>query len=409
MIRGISQLCKITAAPKGARALHIHEYSSKQLLRSASCSVEKGIMCETPEQVKQACLEIPSSKKVVKAQILAGGRGKGTFTNGFKGGVHVCENTETAVDIASKMLGETLVTKQTGAKGKVVRKVYIAEFLPEIKQEYYLALMLDARSKGPILIASREGGMDIEAVAAKTPEKVIKMPINIFEGLTDAKCEDLVARLGMTPKAKAELLNLYNFAKKNDATMVEINPLVELKDGSYICADAKISFDDNAEFRHPEIWQHNDKSQGDDREVQAAQADLNYIALDGNIGCLVNGAGLAMATMDVISMFGGKPANFLDVGGSATSDQVSTALSIIQGDSSVKSILINIFGGIMKCDTIAKGVVDACKTIDIKVPIVARLCGTNSEEGSRILNESGLKIRAETDLSKAAKLAVQLA
>ena len=390
------------------RSLNIHEYSSKQLLKQSNCSVEKGIACETVEQVKQACAAIPSVKKVVKAQILAGGRGKGTFTSGLQGGVHVCSDTENAASIAAQMLGKTLVTKQTGPQGKVVNKVYVAEFLPEIKKEYYLALMLDPRSKGPLLIASAEGGMDIEAVAAKTPEKVLKMPINIFEGMTDEVADKIIRFLGMNSSAKKEIQNIFNFAKEKDATLVEINPFVELKDGRYICADAKVSFDDNAEFRQPEVWQHNDPSQKDAREVKASKADLNYIGLDGNIGCLVNGAGLAMATMDVISMYGGKPANFLDVGGSATADQVSCALSIIQEDPSVKSILINIFGGIMKCDTIAKGVVDACKKVDIRVPLVVRLCGTNSDEGSKILNDSGLKIRAANDLNEAAQLAVQL-
>ena len=391
------------------RNLNIHEYSSKELLKASNCSVERGIACESVEQVAQACANIPSTKKVVKAQILAGGRGKGTFTSGLQGGVHVCADTEKATSIAGQMLGQTLVTKQTGPKGKIVNKVYVAEFLPEIKKEYYLALMLDARSKGPLFIASAEGGMDIEAVAAKTPEKVLKMPINIFDGLTDEKCDEIVRFLGMNSSARKEIQNIYRFAKEKDATLVEINPFVELEDGRYICADAKVSFDDNAEFRHPDVWKHNDASQRDAREVKAAQADLNYIGLDGNIGCLVNGAGLAMATMDVISMYGGKPANFLDVGGSATADQVSCALSIIQEDPSVKSILINIFGGIMKCDTIAKGVVDACKKVDIRVPLVVRLCGTNSLEGSKILNESGLKIQSANDLNEAAEMAVKLA
>jgi len=385
------------------RALNIHEYSSKKFLNEAGCKVEYGIMCETIAEVEAACAKIQSPQKVVKAQILAGGRGKGTFKSGFQGGVHVCANTAVAVETAKKMLGEVLVTKQTGEKGLKVTKLYVSETVPKIKKEYYVALLLDRGFGGPVFVASTEGGMDIETVAAKTPEKIQKMPINIRKGMSLEQGVELASKLGLGPEAGQQFLSIYNFAKSRDATMVEINPFVALENGDYMCIDSKISFDDNASFRQKDIWAHEDLTQKDSREVEAGKWDLNYVGLDGNVGCLVNGAGLAMATMDIIAMYGGSPANFLDMGGSAKTDQVVAALELIQKDPKVNGILVNIFGGIMKCDTIATGIVEACKKVALRVPLVVRLSGTNAELGKKIIADSGLQLEAASDLDQAAR------
>jgi succinyl-CoA synthetase beta subunit len=390
------------------RALNIHEYSSKQFLRDAGCKVEYGIMCETLAQVEEACKKIASPQKVVKSQILAGGRGKGKFLSGFQGGVHVCANSTEALATAGKMLGQTLVTKQTGPAGLKVSKLFVTECVPKIKKEYYVALLLDRGFGGPVFVASTEGGMDIETVAHNTPDKIVKMPINVQKGMTKEDGVALAAKLGLRPQAGEQFYNIYNFAKTKDATMVEINPFVELENGDYMCIDAKISFDDNATFRQKDVWAHEDLTQKDPREVEAAKWDLNYVGLDGNVGCLVNGAGLAMATMDIISMYGGSPANFLDVGGSAKADQVAAALDIIQKDAKVKGILINIFGGIMKCDVIAQGVVDACRKITLRVPLVVRLSGTNADLGKQILKDSNLPLAPAGDLDEAARKIMDL-
>eukprot|EP00760_Papus_ankaliazontas_P005598 PhM_4_TR12668/c0_g1_i1/m.74665/K01900/LSC2; succinyl-CoA synthetase beta subunit len=398
----------IPSAAKFTRGLNVHEYSAKEFLRAAGCNVEMGYMCKTIEEVEAACGKIDTAKKVVKSQILAGGRGKGTFTTGFQGGVHVCADTADAVAKAREMLGNTLVTKQTGAAGMKVTKLYVSEVLPEIKKEYYVALLLDRTTQGPIMVASTEGGMDIETVAEKTPEKIVKMPISIKEGLTKEKAMELAGKLGLPEAAAEQFIGLYNFARTNDATMVEINPFVSTQDGRYMCIDSKVSFDDNAEYRQKKIWQHEDLDQKDPREVAAAKWDLNYVGLDGNVGCLVNGAGLAMATMDIISLNGGSPANFLDVGGGAKADQVAAAIEIIQRDPKVEGILVNIFGGIMKCDTIAQGVVDACSKVALRVPLVVRLSGTNSEQGREIIAKSGLAVHPAEDLDEAAAKIMEL-
>ena len=390
------------------RHFSVHEYSAKHLLRSAGCNVEKGVMCESVADIPKVWKDIPSEVKVVKAQILAGGRGKGTFTSGFEGGVHMCTTLESAIEVATKMLGGTLVTKQTGASGMQVRKLYIAECLPEIKKEYYLAILLDRPSGGPVFVASSEGGMDIEEVARSSPEKIHKMPVNILKGISLDATKEFAFALGMGPGAAEELVKLYDFAKSKDALMVEINPFAQLNDGSFMCIDAKINFDDNADFRQAEVMLHEDMDAKDPREVEAAKWKLNYVALDGNVGCLVNGAGLAMATMDVISLYGGSPANFLDVGGSASTQQVASALSIIQQDRKVRGVLVNIFGGIMKCDTIARGVIEACHASSCKVPLVVRLSGTNSDEGKNLLRESGLSIHPASDLDEAAQKMMSL-
>ena len=396
------------------RRLNIHEYSSKQLLNEFGCKTEFGIMCESIEEVKAACSKIKTDKKVVKSQVLAGGRGKGTFKDGFKGGVHVCESADAAVSCAERMLGNTLVTKQTGEKGLVVKKLFVTEVVPAIKRELYVALLLDRATCKPTFIASTEGGMNIEEVAATKPDAIKKMPVSVHDGISEDACREFAKSLGFNEdgceRMAKQLIGIYNLAKAKDATMVEINPLVELENGEVMCIDAKLSFDDNAQFRRPEVWKHEDLGQKDAKEVKADKYDLNYIALDGNVGCMVNGAGLAMATMDIISLYGQKPANFLDVGGSAKAEQIIAAFDIISSDPSVKVILVNIFGGIMKCDLIADGIVKAVNELGdkFKLPLVVRLEGTNEDEGKRILKESGLKIHPVNNLDEAGRVATDL-
>lgn len=403
------------AAGTQARALNVHEYSAKRILNDFGVKTEYGIMCESIADVEAAVAKIKSTKKVVKSQILAGGRGKGTFVDGFKGGVHVCANAEDAIATAKKMLGNTLVTKQTGAKGAKVEKLFITEAIPGIKRELYVALVLDRNTASPMFIASQEGGMGIEELAHSNPEKIKKLQVNVHNGVDEAAAIKFAEELGFQD-AKAEavaetLKNLYNCAKSKDCTMVEINPMVELEDGTVLCIDAKLSFDDNAAFRQPDVWKEEDLSSKDKKEVAADAAGLGaYIALDGNVGCMVNGAGLAMATMDVISKYGGTPANFLDVGGSAKTDQIVKAFEIITADPHVKCIFVNIFGGIMKCDVIAAGVIEAVQHMGdkLQVPIVVRLKGTNEKEGKDLLNASGLRVYAADDIDVAAKKAVEL-
>ena len=396
------------------RSLNVHEYTSKQFLRDYGCNTEFGIMATSIEEVKAACAKIKTEKKVVKSQILAGGRGKGTFTDGFQGGVHVCSGTDSAIETATKMLGNTLVTKQNGPAGHKVSKLFVTEAIPNIKRELYVALVLDRKTCSPTFIGSSEGGMGIEELAAEKPHMIKKMPISIHEGINKDATLKYCAELGFTgasaEAAAKQLIGIYQLAKAKDCTMVEINPLVELENGDVMCIDAKLSFDDNAQFRRPEVWEFEDKTQKDAKEVAADEADLNYIALDGTVGCFVNGAGLAMGTMDTISLYGEKPANFLDVGGSAKTDQIIKAFEIITTDKSVKCILVNIFGGIMKCDLIANGIVEAVNHFGGKldVPLVVRLEGTNDAEGKRILKESGLKIHPCNDLDEACRTATEL-
>ena len=325
---------------------------------------------------------------VLKAQVLAGGRGLGTFQNGFRGGVHVVSRAGQAGELAAQMLGQRLVTKQTGAEGKPAGKVYLMERVP-IARELYLSIMLDRASSGSVIIASPVGGTSIEDVAAATPEKITKEVVQLGAGPSPAQVARLAAFLQFAPgSAGAErfaecLAGLWKMFTACDATLVEINPLAETAEGGVFVCDAKINFDDNAAFRQAAIFEQRDHSQEDAREVEAAKWDLNYIGLDGNIGCMVNGAGLAMATMDIIKLHGGAPANFLDVGGGATAEQVKRAFELLNADSRVKAILVNIFGGIMKCDTIAQGIVQAAKEVGLKVPLVVRLEGTNVELGKK--------------------------
>nr|XP_016502312.1 PREDICTED: succinyl-CoA ligase [ADP-forming] subunit beta, mitochondrial-like isoform X3 [Nicotiana tabacum] len=374
-------------------------------------NVPKGVAVTTLGDVKRAIQDVlpDQNEVVVKAQVLAGGRGLGTFKNGFKGGVHIVK-TDQAEDIAGKMLGQILVTKQTGAQGKVVSKVYLCEKMPLVN-EMYFSIILDRATAGPLIIACSKGGTSIEDLAEKFPDMIIKVPIDVFRGITDEDAAKVVD--GLAPKVAdrndsiEQVKKLYNMFCECDCTMLEINPLAETSDNKLVAADAKLNFDDNASYRQKEIFALRDSSQEDPREVAAAKADLNYIGLDGEIGCMVNGAGLAMATMDIIKLHGGTPANFLDVGGNASEGQVVEAFKILTSDEKVKAILVNIFGGIMKCDVIASGIVNAAKQVQLKVPVVVRLEGTNVEQGKRILKESGMTLITAEDLDDAAEKAVK--
>lgn len=373
-------------------------------------NVPKGVAVSSVTEINKTLKEIfPTDEElVVKSQILAGGRGLGTFKNGFKGGVHVVKRDEVEAT-AGKMLGEVLVTKQTGPEGKPVNQVYICEKL-SLVNEMYFAIALDRASAGPVIIACSKGGTSIEDLAEKYPDMIIKVPVDVWAGITDQEASKVVEGLNLKASEKTaaieQIKNLYKLFTERDCTLVEINPLAETSDARMVAADAKMNFDDNAAFRQPDIFTLRDKTQEDPREVAAAAADLNYIGLDGEIGCMVNGAGLAMATMDIIKLHGGTPANFLDVGGNASEGQVVEAFKILTSDVKVKAILVNIFGGIMKCDVIASGIVNAAKTVALKVPVIVRLEGTNVELGKSILKESGMAIIAAEDLDDAAQKAV---
>ena len=390
--------------------MNIHEYQAKELFDQFGVASPKGIVASTPEEAAAAAKEIGGDGLVIKAQVHAGGRGKGTFKNGFQGGVHLLDNADQASEYAEKMIGQTLVTKQTGEEGKLVRKVMIAESV-DIKHEYYLAILMDRATAAPVIVASTEGGMDIEEVAESTPDKILREFIDPLLGLQAYEVRKLCAGLGLgkdQSKQFAKLLkNLYGLFLKCDCSMVEINPLVETPDGQILALDAKFGFDDNALYRHPNIVAYRDTEEEDQREVEAAEYDLNYIGLDGNIACLVNGAGLAMATMDIIKHFGGDPANFLDVGGGATKEQVAAAFKIIIGDPNVEGILVNIFGGIMQCDIIAEGVLAAVKETGLSIPLVVRLEGTNVALGKKMIEESDLAVISADDLSDGAKKIVE--
>ncbi len=392
--------------------MNIHEYQAKELLTRFGAENPRGGMARTPADAEKLARELGTNSLVVKAQIHAGGRGKGTFTNGFQGGVHLCKTAGQARDLAAKMLGQTLVTHQTGPEGRVVNQVLVAESV-EIEKEFYFAVLMDRATGAPVIVASREGGMDIEEVAARSPEKIIREPVDIAYGLQPYQTRKLAKELGFEPtqmRAACKLFAaLYRCFVKSDCSMVEINPLVLTKGGDVLALDAKFAFDDNALFRHSDIVALRDEAEEDPREVEASKHHLSYIGLDGNIGCMVNGAGLAMATMDIIKHHGGDPANFLDVGGGASEQQVTEAFKILLSDTKVKAILVNIFGGIMKCDIIAQGVLNAVKAVKLKIPLVVRLEGTNVELGRKLLQESGLPIVSASDLDDAAKQIVALA
>jgi succinyl-CoA synthetase beta subunit len=392
--------------------MNIHEYQAKQLFERFNVATPKGAPAETPEEAEKVADGLGTSSLVVKAQIHAGGRGKGTFTNGFKGGVKLCTTSAEARELAKKMLGQTLVTHQTGPTGKVVRKVLVAESV-EIVREVYVAILMDRASEAPVVVASTEGGVEIETVAEEHPEKIIREPVHPLLGLQPFQALKLGRQLdfrGDQLKAASKLFaNLYNLFVSLDCSLVEINPLVVTKAGEVLALDAKFNFDDNALYRHKEVLEMRDVHEEDPREVEASKFHLNYIGLDGNIACLVNGAGLAMATMDIIKYAGGAPANFLDVGGGASEQQVTEAFKILVADENVKAILVNIFGGIMRCDVIAQGIINAVKAVSLPVPLVVRLEGTNVALGKKLLEESKLPIQAASDLAEAARMVVAAA
>jgi succinyl-CoA synthetase beta subunit len=392
--------------------MNIHEYQAKQLFERFNIATPKGAPAETPEEAEKIAAGLNTSKLVVKAQIHAGGRGKGTFDTGFKGGVKLCSTPAEARDLAEKMLGHTLVTHQTGPSGKVVRKILIAASV-DIAREVYFAILMERASGVPVVVASTEGGVEIEKVADEHPEKIIRELVHPLLGFQPYQALKLARQLdfkGDQLKAASKLFgNLYKLFVSLDCSLVEINPLVVTTEGAVYALDAKFNFDDNALYRHKEILEMRDIHEEDPREVEASKFGLNYIGLEGNIACLVNGAGLAMATMDIIKYAGGEPANFLDVGGGASEEQVTEAFKILVADKNVKAILVNIFGGIMRCDVIAQGIINAVKTVSLPVPLVVRLEGTNVALGKKLLEESKLPIQAATDLSEAAKLVVAAA
>ena len=389
--------------------MNIHEYQAKQLFERFGVATPKGIAAATAQEAAQTARNMGLSQYVVKAQVHAGGRGKGTFKNGFKGGVHVVKSVEEVEEVAGKMLNQVLVTKQTGETGKLVSKIMVAEAV-DLKKECYFAILQDRARECPVIVASTEGGMDIEEVAATRPEAIIREHIDPALGILPFQALKIAVALGLTGpllrQATKLITNVYKLFTALDCSLVEINPLVVTTDDRVCALDAKFNFDDNALYRHPEIMEMRDETEEDPREVEAGKYDLNYIGLDGNIGCMVNGAGLAMATMDIIKYYGGEPANFLDVGGSATEEMVTNAFRILTSDKNVKALLVNIFGGIMRCDVIAQGIVAAAKNIDMKIPLVVRLEGTNVEIGKKILADSGISIIPDDNLDEAAQKAV---
>jgi succinyl-CoA synthetase beta subunit len=385
--------------------MKIHEYQAKELLRKYGVTTPRGIPCFNVDEAVAAADKLGGSVWVVKAQIHAGGRGKG-------GGVKVAKSAADVKTYASSILGMQLKTHQTGPEGQKVRRLLIEEGA-DIKKELYVGLVIDRGTQRAVLMASSEGGMDIEEVAEHTPEKIHKVVIDPVKGLADADADDVARKIGVpdasVPQARVMLQALYKAFDETDASLAEINPLILTGDGKVIALDAKIDFDNNAMFRHPELVALRDLDEEDPAEVEASKHDLNYIQLDGNIGCLVNGAGLAMASMDIIKLYGGSPANFLDVGGSATAEKVTEAFKIMLRNPQLKAILVNIFGGIMKCDVIAQGVVAAARQVSLSVPLVVRLEGTNVELGKKILADSGLPIISGNNMADAAQKVVAAA
>jgi succinyl-CoA synthetase beta subunit len=383
--------------------MNIHEYQAKEILRKYGVAVLQGQVATTPEEAEAAAKELGGGLCVVKAQIHAGGRGKA-------GGVKLARDPRAARDIAASLLGKKLVTHQTGPEGKEVQKVFVEQGC-DIAKEYYLGMVIDRGTSRVTMMASSEGGVEIEEVAARAPEKILRVTIDPAVGFSDFQGRKLAYGLGLPKdsvnKAVGFMRALYRAFSESDASLVEINPLVLTKSGDLVALDAKMGFDDNALFRHADVRAMRDVTEENPKEVEASKFDLSYIALDGNIGCMVNGAGLAMATMDIIKHYGAEPANFLDVGGGATTEKVTEAFKIILSDQNVKGVLVNIFGGIMRCDVVATGVVEAAKQVKLSVPLVVRLEGTNVEQGKKILAESGLNIIPANDLADAAKKAVE--
>ncbi|NP_001089908.1 succinate-CoA ligase, GDP-forming, beta subunit L homeolog [Xenopus laevis] len=391
------------------RWLNLQEYQSKKLMADYGVTVQRFIVADNASEALEAAKKLKAREIVLKAQILAGGRGKGTFDSGLKGGVHLTKDPSKVEELTKQMIGFNLTTKQTAAGGVKVQKVMVAEAL-DITRETYLAILMDRACNGPVLVGSPQGGMDIEEVAEKTPELIFKEEIDIFEGVKDCQALRMADNLGfkgpLQQQAAEQIKRLYDLFLKVDATQVEINPFGETPEGQVVCFDAKINFDDNAEFRQKEIFAMDNTLEMDPIENEANSYDLKYIGLDGNIACFVNGAGLAMATCDIIDLHGGKPANFLDLGGGVKESQVYQAFKLLTADPRVEAILVNIFGGIVNCAIIANGITKACRELELKVPLVVRLEGTNVHEAKRILAESGLPITSANDLDDAAKKAV---
>jgi succinyl-CoA synthetase beta subunit len=382
--------------------MHIHEYQAKEIFKNFGISVPKSCLVLTSDEVEKACLSLGGERWVVKAQVHSGARGKA-------GGVKLVGTIEEAKEITNQLIGSRLVTNQTDSQGLPVEKILI-ESPQSINHEFYLSLLVDRQSNKVVVLASTEGGMDIESVAKNSPEKIIKIEINSQTGLTDIDCQNLGKKLNLSGSALSDFAatvnSLYQIFIEKDASLIEINPLIKDSNDKIIALDAKIDFDDNALYRQEEILSLRDSSQEDERELEASLSQLNYISLDGNIGCMVNGAGLAMATMDLIQHFGGSPANFLDVGGGTTAERVSKAFELIQSGQNVKGILVNIFGGIVRCDLIAEGIIQACEKVGLNIPTVVRLEGTNADQGLKILKESSLNIEVESDLNLATQLII---
>ncbi|CAI2723118.1 unnamed protein product [Schistosoma spindalis] len=410
---------------KCVRTLKVHEYSAMELLKKYEIPVPKFVVVRNVDEVRATCKEfgiLPESElensgettestdMVLKAQVLAGGRGKGIWDSGLKGGVKIVYNVEEAINVANHMLGHRIYTAQTGDTGQLCNTLLACE-RKYSRREHYLAIVLDRSSGGPVMIGCQQGGVNIEDIARDNPDALIKIPVDINKGLDKKDALFMAHKLGFThpDEAAVYIERLYKLFDSSDCTLLEINPISQDINGKVVCMDCKMNFDDNAAFRQKEIFAQRDWSQEDERDVKASKAGLNYIGLDGNIGCLVNGAGLAMATMDLIQLHGGNPANFLDIGGGATAAQVTEAFRLIVSDSKVNAILVNIFGGIMRCDVIAQGIVTAATELNIKVPIVVRLQGTRVEDAKAILATSHMKILGCSDLDEAAQMSVKLA
>ncbi|TMG92979.1 MAG: ADP-forming succinate--CoA ligase subunit beta [Betaproteobacteria bacterium] len=379
--------------------MNVHEYQGKEILRKYGVATPRGIPCFSVDEAEGASRKLGGKAWVVKAQIHAGGRGKG-------GGVKLARSSEEVREYASRILGMTLVTHQTGPEGRLVKRLLVEEGA-DIRKELYVGMVVDRATQRVTLMASSEGGMDIEEVAASTPDKIYKVAIDPTTGLTDAQADDVARKIGVpepsVPEARKFMQGLYRAFDECDASLAEINPLILTGDGKVLALDAKLNFDSNALFRHPEIVAMRDLDEEDPAEVEASKFDLSYISLDGNIGCLVNGAGLAMATMDTIKLYGAEPANFLDVGGGATTEKVTEAFKLMLKNPAVKGILVNIFGGIMRCDTIAEGVIAAAREVKLSVPLVVRMKGTNEDLGKKMLQESGLPIISADNMGDAAQ------
>jgi succinyl-CoA synthetase beta subunit len=383
--------------------MNIHEFQAKQVLGRFGVPVPKGQPAATVEEAAKAFEVLGQPRAVIKAQIHAGGRGKA-------GGVKLISSAAEARDFAAKILDKPLVTHQTGPEGRVVRRVYI-EQASEVDRELYLGMVVDRKAESVAVIASTEGGMEIEEVAAKTPDRIFTEPVDPVIGLAGFQARKIAFALGLRDKQVGQfgtlIAALYRAFIETDASLIEINPLVVTKDGNVICLDAKMSFDDNGLFRHPDIRELRDSNEEDPAETEASKFDLSYVHLDGNIGCMVNGAGLAMATMDIVKYYGAEPANFLDVGGGANSQKVAAAFRILLSDQRVKAVLVNIFGGIMLCDVLAQGVVDAAREVKLNIPLVVRMEGTNVDKGKQILKDSGIKVIAASDMADAARRVVE--